>query len=94
MKTILSILICLFFLTNAEAKELPQKVLNNFFMLQGCYTSFDYEGHFMELYVVYDGDRCNTTSQAASLWMDGVLVQEGDCTGTAVDMTCGPVNCI
>jgi|GEM_PF-4558632 len=43
----------------------------------------------MQLNVVYVGSRCSRSSQAASLWMDGVLIQDGDCTDDAVDMVCG-----
>lgn len=62
--------------------------------LSDCYTSFWSNGHFIELYVVYEGDRCNTISQAAGLYMDGKLVEANDCTDYAVDFACGPVNCI
>lgn len=62
--------------------------------LHGCLASFMYEGHLMELFVVYEGDRCNTLSQAAALYMDGVLVQMDDASSYAVDFACGMVYCV
>lgn len=82
-------MVCSFVLTKVEAKNFLQKQPTNVFILQGCSATFSYQGHVMQLNVVYDGSRCSRSSQAASLWMDGVLIQDGNCTDSAVDMACG-----
>ncbi len=90
MKKFLLIAICTFLVSKIEAKNSPKPLkLNKVLMIQNCYTSWSDGGNYYELYVVYDGSACDRSSQAASLWINGELVEDGDCTDTAVYTACG-----
>ena len=62
--------------------------------LHNCYTAWIQDGHLIELVVVYEGWRCNTDSQAAGIYIDGEFVYADNCTDFAVNVACGPANCI